>query len=242
MGKINFLKMEMSQNGGPDGLQTTAREGATSALTTSQHWWPNTAPKTFHDARQTVALRDALAADPDTLNIALIRALRELVEALEVKVTMRTATDYDDALSVLHEFHGWTLGEFQHAFSMIRTGRLGEDQWFERFKAPQLRQCLRQYANERAMYQQRHQAKYLPDVYPQTSPHSAPVRSLTAIADLLDLPAYQPKRAILYPDGEGQQSVPAAQHQAEGQAKGQAANPRTGGEEGRPVVQQGGAL
>jgi hypothetical protein len=225
-----------------DGLQTTAREGATSALTTSHTWWPSTAPKTFSEARTTVALRDALAADADALNIALIRALRELVEALEVKVTMRTATDYDDALSVLHEFHGWTLGEFQHAFSMIRTGRLGEEQWFERFKAPQLRQCLRQYANERALYQQRHQAKYLPDVYPQTTPGSAPVRSLTAIADLLELPDYKPKKGILYADGERQQSEPAAAHQAQGQAQEQAANTRPGGEEGRPVVQQGGAL
>jgi hypothetical protein len=221
-----------------DGLQMTAHEGATLALTTSHTWWPSTAPKTFSEARTTVALRDALAADADALNIALIRALRELVEALEVKVTMRTATDYDDALSVLHEFHGWTLGEFQHAFSMIRTGRLGEEQWFERFKAPQLRQCLRQYANERALYQQRHQAKYLPDVYPQTTPGSAPVRSLTAIADLLELPDYKPKKGILWADGERQQSEQAAAYQAQEQA----AHTRPGGEEGRPVVQQGGAL
>jgi hypothetical protein len=155
---------------------------------------------------------------------------------------MRTATDYDDALSVLHEFHGWTLGEFQHAFSMIRTGRLGEEQWFERFKAPQLRQCLRQYANERALHHQRHQAKYLPDVYPQTTPGSAPVRSLTAIADLLELPDYKPKKGILYADGERQQSEQAAAHQAQGQAQEQAAHTRPGGEEGRPVVLQGGAL
>lgn len=225
-----------------DGLQMTAHEGATSVLTTSHTWWPSTAPKTFNEARTTVALRDALAADADALNIALIRALRELVEALEVKVTMRTATDYDDALSVLHEFHGWTLGEFQHAFSMIRTGRLGDEQWFERFKAPQLRQCLRQYANERALYQQRHQAKYLPDVYPQTTPGSAPVRSLTAIADLLELPDYKPKKGILYADGERQQSEQAAAYQAQGQAQEQAAHTRPGGEEGRPVVLQGGAL
>jgi hypothetical protein len=211
-------------------------------LTTSHTWWPNTAPKTFSEARTTVALRDALAADADALNIALIRALRELVEALEVKVTMRTATDYDDALSVLHEFHGWTLGEFQHAFSMIRTGRLGDEQWFERFKAPQLRQCLRQYANERALYQQRHQAKYLPDVYPQTTPGSAPVRSLTAIADLLELPDYKPKKGILWADGERQQSEQAAAYQAQGQAQEQATHTRTSGEEGRPVVLQGGAL
>jgi hypothetical protein len=224
------------------GLQMTAHEGATSALTTSHTWWPNTAPKTFSEARSTVALRDALAADADALNIALIRALRELVEALEVKVTMRTATDYDDALSVLHEFHGWTLGEFQHAFSMIRTGRLGEEQWFERFKAPQLRQCLRQYANERALHQQRHQAKYLPDVYPQTTPGSAPVRSLTAIADLLELPDYKPKKGILWADGERQQSEQAAAYQAQGQAQEQATHTRTSGEEGRPVVLQGGAL
>lgn len=215
---------------------------ATSALTTSQNWWPSTAPKTFEAARNTPALRDALAADADALNIALIRALRELVEALEVKVTMRTATDYDDALSVLHEFHGWTLGEFQHAFAMIRTGRLGEEQWFERFKAPQLRQCLRQYANERALYQQRHQARYLPDVYPQTTSNSAPLRSLTAIADLLDLPDYKPKRAIFPADGERQQSEQAAAYQAQGQAEGQAAHTCPSGEEGRPVVQQGGAL
>ena len=226
----------------PAGLQTTGHAAATSALTTSHTWWPNTAPKSFHDARTTVALRDALAADADALNIALIRALRELVEALEVKVTMRTATDYDDALSVLHEFHGWTLGEFQHAFAMIRTGRLGEEQWFERFKAPQLRQCLRQYANERALYQQRHQARYLPDVYAQTTPNSAPVRSLTAIADLLDLPDYKPKRAIFPADGERQQSEQAAAYQAQGQAQEQAAHTRPSGEEGRPVVQQGGAL
>jgi hypothetical protein len=223
-------------------LQTTGHEAATSALTTSQTWWPSTAPKTFHDARTTVALRDALAADADALNIALIRAIRELVEALEVKVTMRTATDYDDALSVLHEFHGWTLGEFQHAFSMIRTGRLGEEQWFERFKAPQLRQCLRQYANERALYQQRHQARYLPDVYPQTTPGSAPVRSLTAIADLLDLPEYKPKAGILATDGQRHQSEPAAAHQTQSEAQGPQAHTRPGGEEGRPVVLEAGAL
>ena len=219
-------------------LQTTGHAAATSALTTSHTWWPSTAPKTFETARNTPALRDALAADADALNIALIRALRELVEALEVKVTMRTATDYDDALSVLHEFHGWTLGEFQHAFAMIRTGRLGEEQWFERFKAPQLRQCLRQYANERALYQQRHQARYLPDVYPQTTPNSAPLRSLTAIADLLDLPDYKPKRAIFPADGERQQSEQAAAYQTQGEAQEQAAHTRPGGQEGRPVVQQ----
>jgi hypothetical protein len=234
--------MEMSKTEGGGALQTTGHEAATLALTTSHNWWPSTAPKTFHEARTTVALRDALQADPDALNIGLIRALRELVEALEVKVTMRTAGDYDDALAVLHEFHGWTLGEFQHAFAMIRTGRLGEEQWFERFKAPQLRQCLRQYANERALYQQRHQAKYLPDIYPQTSPHSQPVRSLTAIADLLDLPEYKPKRATLADYGERQQGVPTAAYQAQSEAQGQAADARSGGQEGRPVVLEGGAL
>jgi hypothetical protein len=59
---------------------------------------------------------------------------------------------------------------------------------------------------------------------------------------MLDLPPYKPTPGIFMADGERQQGVPAAAHQTQSEAQGQEAHTRTGSQEGRPVVQQAGAL
>jgi hypothetical protein len=101
---------------------------------------------------------------------------------------------------------------------------------------------MRQYADERARHRMRHAAKYDPDVQDIKPATERTAQSLTAIADVLDLPAYKLKAGILGTDGERQQGVPAAAHQTESEAQGPQAHPRAGSEEGRPVVQQARAL
>jgi hypothetical protein len=189
-----------------------------------------------------MTIRKALELGPEDTNAAILYTLKELVNALECKVTMRTATDFDDAMTVITENYGWTLDELRHCFAMIRTGRLGPENLYERFKARELYACMRQYADERARHRMRHAAKYDPDVQDVKPATERTAQSLTAIADMLDLPDYKPKAGILGTDGERHQSEQAAAHKAQGEAKGQETHPRTGSQKGRPVVQQAGAL
>lgn len=86
---------------------------------------------------------------PERLNIELLRMLQQLVQQLACKVTIQTAEDYDDALAVVHDFPAMTIEEIRLAFAWIRQGKLG-GKWYERFKAPELRECLAAYEEMRA--------------------------------------------------------------------------------------------
>ena len=189
-----------------------------------------------------MTIRKALELGPEDTNAAILYTLKELVNALECKVTMRTVTDFDDAMTVITENYGWTLDELRHCFAMIRTGRLGPENLYERFKARELYACMRQYADERARHRMRHAAKYDPDVQEVKPASERTAQSLTAIADMLELQPYKPTPGIFIADGEGQQSVPTAAHQTQSETEGQEAHPRTGSQEGGPVVQQARAL
>jgi hypothetical protein len=191
--------------------------------------------------RNSITVRQATDTHQEDTNAALVYAIRKLCEALECKVTIRTAQDYDDALEVIYSFHGWTFEEIAACFAMIRTGNLGEN-FYERFKAPQLNACMREYANMRARHHMRNQAKYMDGIHNEAPATLRSAHQMSHIADLLQLPAYQPQRTTLADYGERQQGVPAAAHQAQSEAQGEAADARAGGEEGRPVVQQSGAL
>lgn len=85
----------------------------------------------------------------EELNVELITLLRNLAEALQCKVGMKTGEDYDDALSVLHDFPDMTIEEIRLCFAWIRQGKIGGN-WYERFKAPQLRECLGEFCAMRS--------------------------------------------------------------------------------------------
>jgi hypothetical protein len=179
---------------------------------------------------------------PEDTSAALLYTLKELVNALECKVTMRTAVDFQDGMLVMTQHYGWSIEEVRHCFGLIRTGQIGPDNMYERFKARELYACMRQYADERARHRMRHAAKYDPDVQEVKPATERTAQSLTAIADVLQLQPYKPTPGIFMADGERQQGVPAAAHQTQSEAQGQEAHPRPGSEEGRPVVQQAGAI
>jgi hypothetical protein len=224
-------------------ISMTDHEVRTSLRTTLRALWQSDTGLAFpQPTSDDMTIRKALELGPEDTNAAILYTLKELVNALECKVTMRSATDFDDAMTVITENYGWTLDELRHCFAMIRTGRLGPENLYERFKARELYACMRQYADERARHRMRHAAKYDPDVQDIKPATERTAQSLTAIADVLDLPAYKPKAGILGTDGERHQSEQAAAHQAQSEAKGQEAHPRAGSQEGRPVVQQAGAL
>lgn len=189
-----------------------------------------------------LTLRAAMELGPEDTSAALLYALKQLVNALECKVTMRTAVDFQDAMLVMTQHYGWSIEEMRHCFTLIRTGQIGPDNLYERFKARELYACMRQYADERARHRMRHAAKYDPDVQEVKPATERTAQSLTAVADMLDLPPYKPTPGIFMADGEGQQSVPTAAHQTQSEAQQQKAHPRAGSQEGRPVVQQAGAL
>lgn len=205
-------------------------------------WRPDGDQSFPERTNDSLTLRAAMELGPEDTSAALLYTLKELVNALECKVTMRTAVDFQDGMLVMTQHYGWSIEEVRHCFGLIRTGQIGPDNMYERFKARELYACMRQYADERARHRMRHAAKYDPDVQDIKPATERTAQSLTAIADVLDLPAYKPKAGILGTDGERQQGVPAAAHQTQSEAQGQEAHTRPGGEEGRPVVQQAGAL
>ena len=102
---------------------------------------------------------------PERLNIELLRMLQQLVTQLACKVTIQTADDYDDALAVVHDFPAMTIEEIRLAFAWIRQGKLG-GKWYERFKAPELRECLSAYEEMRADRHLEHRHKAA-DNYPR---------------------------------------------------------------------------
>ena len=159
--------------------------------------------------RDGITVREAIDAHAEDTNAALVYAIRKLCEALECKVTVRTAMDYEDALDVVYNFHGWTFDEIQACFAMIRTGRIGSD-FYERFKAPQLHQCMRQYADMRAQHHLRNQAKYMDGIHDEAPATLRTAQQLSHVADLLQLPAYEPKRPTFIRDDERQQSIQTA--------------------------------
>ena len=158
--------------------------------------------------RDGVTVREATERHAEDTNAALVYAIRKLCEALECKVTIRTAMDYEDALDVIYNFHGWTFDEIAACFAMIRTGKIGGD-LFERFKAPQLHACMRQYAEMRAQHHLRNQAKYMDGIHDEAPATLRTAQQLSHVADLLQLPAYEPKRPTLNRD-ERQQSIETA--------------------------------
>jgi hypothetical protein len=160
-------------------------------------------------------VREASQLNAEDTNAALVFAIRKLCESIECSVTIRSAQDYDDALEVIYSYHGWTFDEIASCFKLIRTGKL-VDNFYDRFKAPQLNTCMRMYADMRAQHQLRNQAKYL-DLEGETpSPHRT-AQQLSHIADMLQLPAYQPQRTTLRAYDERQQGQQAAA-QAESQS------------------------
>ena len=162
-----------------------------------------------------MTIRKALELGPEDTNAAILYALKELVNALECKVTMRTAADFDDAMTVITDNYGWTLEELRHCFTMIRTGRLGPESLYERFKARELYALMRQYADERARHRMRHAAKYDPDVQEVKPASERTAQSLTAIADMLELEPYKPTPGIFTFDEQGHQGEQAAQETQE---------------------------
>lgn len=179
-------------------------------------WQPNGADQ--FPKRDGITVREATDICAEDTNAALVYAIRKLCEALECKVTIRTAMDYDDALSVIYNFHGWTFDEIQACFAMIRTGKIGGD-FFERFKAPQLNACMRQYAEMRAQHHLRNQAKYMDEIHNEAPATLRTAQQLSPIADMLQLPAYEPKRPTFTRDDERQQSVQTAAHEAQTQTQ-----------------------
>lgn len=175
--------------------------------------------------RDGLTVREAIERHSEDTNAALVYAIRKLCEALECKVTIRTAMDYEDALDVIYNFHGWTFDEIQSCFAMIRTGRIGSD-FYERFKAPQLHQCMRQYADMRAQHHLRNQAKYMDGIHDEAPATLRTAQQLSHVADLLQLPAYEPKRPTLNRD-EGYQSIQAAA-EAKGETQTQTPDVCTG--------------
>jgi hypothetical protein len=101
----------------------------------------------------------------DQLNVELVTLVRNLAQALECKIGMTTAEDFDDALSVIHDFPDMTVEEIRLCFAWIRQGKIGGN-WYERFKAPQLRECLGEFSAMRSeeVLEKRHKVE---DNYPR---------------------------------------------------------------------------
>lgn len=164
---------------------------ATSTSTTLQRWSSESSALTLADAIQSgVTLQTARNENPEAVNAAIIRELRQLAEALEVKVTFRTKLDYEDGLEVVHTHYGLKLEEVRTIFAMIRRGELAKDKLYERFKARELRMAIGEYMEMRAKERTRHQYKH---VHGDINTQMLRPLGLSKLADELDLPDSEPR-------------------------------------------------
>ena len=164
---------------------------ATSTSTTLQRWSSESSALTLAEAVQSGAtLQTARNENPEAVNAAIIRELRQLAEALEVKVTFRTALDYEDGLEVVHTHYGLKLEEVRTIFAMIRRGQLAKDKLYERFKARELRAAIGEYMELRAKERTRHQYQH---VHGDISTQMLRPLGLSKLADELDLPESEPR-------------------------------------------------
>lgn len=175
-------------------------------------------------------IREARAVDFEAVNLAIIRELRQLAEALEVKITFRSAVDYEDGLAVVHSYYGINLEEVRTVCAMIRRGELAKDKLYERFKARELRMAFTEYMGKRADERNRHQYKH---VHGDIETQMAKPLNLFQIADDLNLPETEPRtrrgqalrmRDILAVHGKetnqgGQQGGEATANTSKGQAQ-----------------------
>lgn len=111
-------------------------------LTSLQTSLPRSIGEAFATGNNIQFMRKACGEE---LNVELISMLRDLSQALQCKIGMVTAEDFDDALSVIHDFPDMTIEEIRLCFAWVRQGKLGGN-WYERFKAPQLRECLGEFS------------------------------------------------------------------------------------------------
>ena len=166
-------------------------EAPKSKLPTLQRWSVENSALTMREAMTAgQTIREARALDFEAVNVALIRELRQLAEALEVKVTFRSAVDYEDGLAVVHSFYGINLEEVRTVCAMIRRGELAKDKLYERFKARELRMAFTEYMGKRAEERNRHQYKH---VHGDIETQMAKPLNLSQIADDLDLPETEPR-------------------------------------------------
>ena len=135
-------------------------------------------------------LQTARRENPEAVNAAIIRELRQLAEALEVKVTFRTAIDYEDGLEVVHTHYGLKLEEVRTIFAMIRRGELAKDKLYERFKARELRAAIGEYMELRAKERTRHQYQH---VHGDINTQMLRPLGLSKLADELELPESEPR-------------------------------------------------
>ena len=94
-------------------------------------------------------LRFLRKACGNELNVELVKLIQQLAEALQCKVGMCTKEDYLDAVAVVHDFPAMTIEEVRLCFAWVRQGKIGGN-WYERFKAPQLREVLCEFEALRA--------------------------------------------------------------------------------------------
>ena len=94
-------------------------------------------------------LRFLRKACGNELNVELVKLIQQLAEALQCKVGMATKEDYLDAVAVVHDFPAMTIEEVRLCFAWVRQGKIGGN-WYERFKAPQLREVLCEFEALRA--------------------------------------------------------------------------------------------
>jgi len=164
---------------------------ATSTSLTLQRWSRENTAMTLPDAIQSGAtLQTARKENPEAVNAAIIRELRQLAEALEVKVTFRTAIDYEDGLEVVHTHYGLKLEEVRTIFAMIRRGELAKDKLYERFKARELRAAIGEYMELRAKERTRHQYQH---VHGDINTQMLRPLGLSKLADELELPESEPR-------------------------------------------------
>jgi hypothetical protein len=164
---------------------------ATSTSLTLQRWSRENTAMTLPDAIQSGAtLQTARKENPEAVNAAIIRELRQLAEALEVKVTFRTAIDYEDGLEVVHTHYGLKLEEVRTIFAMIRRGELAKDKLYERFKARELRAAIGEYMELRAKERTRHQYQH---VHGDIKTQMLRPLGLSKLADELELPESEPR-------------------------------------------------
>ena len=111
-------------------------------LTSLQGSLPKTMAEAFATGNNIQFMRKACPAE---LNVELLSMLRTLAQSLQCKIGMMTAEDFEDALFVIHDFPDMTIEEIRLCFAWVRQGKLGGN-WYERFKAPQLRECLGEFS------------------------------------------------------------------------------------------------
>jgi len=148
------LSHNQSQMGGGDSLSLRHPKHGEITYEASLHLLQRTLqtsfPATIGEAFDTGNnLRFLRKACGNELNVELVKLIQQLAEALQCKVGMATKEDYLDAVAVVHDFPAMTIEEVRLCFAWVRQGKIGGN-WYERFKAPQLREVLCEFEALRA--------------------------------------------------------------------------------------------